>query len=91
MPEKRARKRTSAWDPNQPAGIAFLQRNRYFSGRLLSAKDFELEQNYFLEKQRLHNRLLHGSGIVAGLEVSLNQNSIVVQSGCALDCQGNLI
>jgi hypothetical protein len=94
MPAKRARKGTDGIEPIQPTGVAFLpklQRIRYFGGRLLLARDFELEQNYFLEKHRLHNRLLHGSGIVIGLEVSLDQAQIVVQPGCALDCLGNLI
>jgi hypothetical protein len=68
-----------------------LQRVRYSFGQLLSVADFELEQTYFLEKTRLHNRLLHGSGIIVGLEVALSHSSIAVQPGCALDCVGNMI
>jgi hypothetical protein len=68
-----------------------LQRVHYSTGRLLAAEDFVFEQNYFLEREKLHNQLLHGSGIVDGLEVSISQERIVIQPGCALDCLGNMI
>ena len=41
----------------------------YFYGQLLGAKDFKTEQAYFREKSKLHNRCLHGYGVVCGLEV----------------------
>jgi hypothetical protein len=66
-----------------------FERLRYFYGRLLSAGDFELEQNYFRGKQKLHNRALHGFGIVSGLRVSIVARKIVVSAGLALDCEGN--
>jgi hypothetical protein len=46
-------------------------RVRYFNGQLLSPADFEHEQNYTRTKHRRHNLLLHGTGIVSGLDVSL--------------------
>jgi hypothetical protein len=64
-------------------------RVRFFAGQMLSAKDFETEQAYQLEKRRLHNRLLHGPGVVSGLEVSLDGTSVVVSPGFALDRLGN--
>lgn len=68
-------------------------RNNFFTGRLLTAEDLTLEQQYFRGKQRLHNRALHGFGIVVGLEVdqSNKKNTFVVAPGLALDCQGNEI
>jgi len=48
-----------------------LTRVRYFHGQLLSAADFEQEQNYLRSKQRRHNLLLHGMGIVSGLDVTV--------------------
>ena len=66
-----------------------FRRNNYFTGRVLTATDLELEQNYFREKQRLHNRELHGFGIVSGLEVSRRRDKLVITSGLALDCEGN--
>jgi len=49
-----------------------LQRVNYFTGHLVTAKDFEAEQNYFLEKHRRHNLLCHGPGVVQGLQVSVD-------------------
>src|SRR5215469_7051236 len=64
-----------------------LTRNRYFEGRLLTAADFQVEQDYFRRKMRIHNRCLFGSGIVAGLEVTLDPKNgvITVEPGCAID------
>jgi hypothetical protein len=66
-----------------------FDRLRFFNGRLLTAGDFALEQNYFRSKQKLHNRALHGFGIVAGLKVSIAAGNVVVAAGLALDCEGN--
>jgi hypothetical protein len=49
-----------------------LERLRYFPRQLLTADDMRAEQEYFREKQRRHNRLLHGWGVVCGLEVVLD-------------------
>lgn len=46
-----------------------LKRLNYFYGQLLGAEDFRAEQNYFREKLKLHNRCLHGYGVVCGLRV----------------------
>ncbi len=51
--------------------LPHLTRVRYFQGQFLSAADFELEQDYVRSKQRRHNRLLHGIGIVSGLHVTV--------------------
>ena len=66
-------------------------RNHFFAGRLLTAADLELEQTYFRNKSKLHNRALHGFGIVTGLEVSHRRDKLVIAAGLALDCQGNEI
>ena len=69
-----------------------LQRVLYFTGQLLSEDDFKTEQYYFIEKHRLHNRHLHGWGVVNGLEVSVDKGNVVhVSPGLALDCAGNEI
>jgi hypothetical protein len=47
-----------------------LVRLSYFYGQLLGVKDFQTEQQYFLDKLRLLNRCLHGHGVVCGLGVS---------------------
>lgn len=66
-------------------------RNHFFDGKLLTASDQELEQNYFQNKLKLHNRSLHGFGIVSGLDVSQRRDKLIIASGLALDCQGNEI
>jgi hypothetical protein len=66
-----------------------LKRLRFFTGQVLTAENLELEQNYFREKLKRHNRTLHGFGIVSGLKVIVDAGRIVVEPGLALDCQGN--
>jgi hypothetical protein len=68
-----------------------MKRVRYFSGQVLSTEDLQTEQNYFLEKRKRHNRLLHGSGVVFGLEVSIEGQKVQVSPGFALDCTGEEI
>lgn len=46
-----------------------LERVRFFPRQILGADDLNTEQRYFREKQRRHNRYLHGWGVVCGCEV----------------------
>lgn len=46
-----------------------FERVKYFYGQLLGVREFQSEQSYFYEKHRLHNRYLHGYGVICGLEV----------------------
>ena len=66
-----------------------FERPRYYFGRLLTVDDFTLEQNYFRGKQKLHNRALHGFGLVSGLRVCVESGKVIVSAGLALDCEGN--
>jgi len=67
-----------------------FERPRFFTGKLLTADDLQAEQDYFRGKLRLHNRFLHGWGIVTGLGVTVDQGTTVaVSPGVALDCAGN--
>jgi hypothetical protein len=76
-----------------------MKRLRFFDGQLLTAQDFQAEQEYQLEKRRLHNRLLHGVGVINGLGVSVDDvsvddrpvTSVLVSPGLALDSHGNEI
>lgn len=52
------------------AEVPEFERLNYFFGQMLSAADFRTEQSYFREKLKLHNRCLHGYGVVCGLEVA---------------------
>ena len=68
-----------------------FKRVRYFSGQVLSAADFMAEQEYLRGKQKIHNRLLHGYGVVAGLETKVGGSTVTVSPGFALDRRGNEI
>lgn len=69
--------------------LRYLNRNNFFTGRLLTAEDLSLEQEYFREKLKRHNRNLHGFGVVFGLDVSRRASEVIISSGLALDCVGN--
>lgn len=68
------------------------ERNSFYPGKLLTARDFEAEQRYMNDKRRLLNRLQSGSGIVSGLGVIMaDDSSLILQAGCALDASGREI
>jgi hypothetical protein len=58
-----------------------LERLSYFYGQMLGVQDFRSEQSYFREKLRLHNRCLHGYGVVCGLNVC----AVAVKEPCIPD------
>ena len=70
-----------------------LKRPNYFAGRLLTVEDFQAEQDYHGSKARRHNLLIHGSGVVVGLHVSMENSAVgsavLVEPGFALDPLGN--
>jgi len=67
-------------------------RNLYFHGKLLNVKDFQTEQKYYVNKQRLINRLIHGSGVVCGLKITKKpETQIEISAGIALDPCGREI
>jgi hypothetical protein len=70
-----------------------FRRPRYFHGMLLEDRDFKDEQAYHGAKRRFLNRMLHGSGVVCGLELSAKEGTkeLEISSGLALDCCGNEI
>ena len=69
-----------------------FERNRYYAGKMLTSADFLAEQTYFNNKERFFNSLMYGSGIVCGCGVfSLDDLSILVESGVAIDGQGRQI
>lgn len=69
-----------------------LERNKYFYGKMLTARDFEIEQRYFNNKRRLVNRTILGVGVVCGLGVYQNDDSsFSVETGMALDYLGREI
>ncbi len=71
------------------------RRVKYSKGLVLDVDEFEQEQLYFLEKNRLHNRALHGYGTVCGLNVSVRdkdgKTEVVVTPGIAVAPAGQEI
>ncbi len=66
-----------------------FERNRYFKGKLMTTRDFEMEQKYFNDKRRLLNRLFFGGGIVCGLQViKIDEKTISIEKGLAIDSSG---
>lgn len=49
------------------AGV--MERPRYFPRQLITPDDMNLEQAYFRDKMRRHNKYLHGWGVVCGAQV----------------------
>lgn len=50
-------------------GVAELP--RFFPRQLITSDDLTLEQEYFRNKLRMHNRMLHGWGVVCGAQVCM--------------------
>jgi hypothetical protein len=68
-------------------GLECLCRPRFFAGQLLSEQDLNRLDHYMVEKHKLHNRHLHGSGVVCGLEVKCapcTSGHVTVTPGYAL-------
>jgi hypothetical protein len=70
-----------------------FERIRYTAGMLLTADEFRTEQTYHVERRRLLNRMLHGAGVVSGLEVTggPEDGTVTVAPGFALDRCGREI
>ena len=71
------------------------QRLRFVFGQVLGEQEFRQEQVYFINKNRLHNRGLHGYGTVWGLGLSTfgagDTLEVRVEPGLAVDPCGQEI
>jgi hypothetical protein len=68
-----------------------LERNQYFTGKAMAARDFAADPDYLLGVHRAHNRLCHGWGVLDGLAVTVDQTTtrcVRVDPGVALDRSG---
>jgi hypothetical protein len=59
--------------PSGTGEASGLERVRFFPRQILGADDLNTEQRYFRERQRRHNRFLHGWGVACGCQVQLPQ------------------
>lgn len=66
-------------------------RPRFFAGQLLTEEDLRRLDRYIVSKNKLHNRYLHGWGVVAGLDVRCNgcDGNVTVSEGYALSACGD--
>ena len=73
----------------RPCDIPAVCRSNYYTGKLLTERDFSGEQHYHSDKLRLHNMALHGWGLVCGLTVAPHpvcpQLRIVIEPGLGID------
>jgi hypothetical protein len=64
-------------------------RGYYYRGKLLTERDFTDEQRYVIDKMRLHQRALHGWGVVCGLMAHPHPQCpslrLVITEGLAID------
>ncbi|NBD22291.1 hypothetical protein [Paenibacillus glycinis] len=79
-----------------PVHLHAFERNRYYSGKLMTVRDFQTEQSYLNEKRHLLNRLVHGCGIAYGLQVealsaSADNRGLLIRAGVAIDGCGREI
>lgn len=65
-------------------------RNHWFTGKLLDAYHMKLETDYGTHQRWLVNRMVLGSGVVAGLDVKPGHvpRSVVITPGLAIDWHG---
>jgi hypothetical protein len=70
--------------------IPRIERPAYFDGQRLGADDLTAAADYTRALRQLHNRALHGWGVVTGLGASgaRGERSVRVEAGLALDCAG---
>jgi hypothetical protein len=72
--------------------VECFERPRFFCGQPLSDEDLNAAQRYVIEKNRLHNRYLVGTGVACGLAVRCDpccDGSMIIEPGYAIDCCGN--
>ena len=69
------------------------ERTRYFPRQTVSADDLTLDQEYFRNKLRRHNRYLHGWGVVCGavLKQATTPWTVLVTAGYVLGPYGDEI
>lgn len=72
-------------------GLQPFQRPVFAPGQVLTDIDLSADQDYAVAKNKLHNRYLHGWGVVCGLEVVCNDcdGYVTIHPGYAIDRCGN--
>ena len=76
--------------------LSQFRKNRFFSGKLMTPRDMEAEQEYHAERLHTLARFVAGRGVVHGLEVqSISETDdgleVTIEPGIALDGNGRPI
>jgi competence ComEA-like helix-hairpin-helix protein len=83
---------TFSTTPLDPAVLDPRKRVRYATGLVLGVDEFQQEQSYLMERDRRHQRTLHGYGTVHGLDVRVRlrdgEPEVLVMPGLAVDPAG---
>lgn len=75
-------------------GLHTFVRPRFFAGQLLTETELTSLTSYVTDKQKLHNRYLHGYGVVVGLQVECDGcgPGVLVRPGYAIDpCGADIV
>jgi len=73
-----------------------FERNRFFQGKLMTARDMKTEQDYHAQRLHVLNRFATGSGILHGAEVSSIEETdtellVTIEPGVVIDQHGRPI
>lgn len=72
-----------------------LERNHYFDGKLMTARDMAAEQDYHRDRLDTLARLATGTGILFGLDATVERSGdrleVTVERGAAIDHAGRLV
>jgi hypothetical protein len=76
----------SCCTPAQTCDTGISERPRYFPRQIITSDDLTLDQEYERARRRLHNRMLHGWGVVCGAKVCpVPATSSTAAAGCAFE------
>ncbi|MGV2287311.1 hypothetical protein AAHK20_01235 [Trinickia sp. YCB016] len=75
--------------PKIPADVALCL--SYSDGMFLTAQNMTLEASYYSNWITWQNRFLYTPGVLSGLAVTLENNTLVVASGAAIDSLGDFL
>jgi hypothetical protein len=80
-------------DDTTDCGLHSFERNRFFHGKLMTARDMAAEQRYHRNRLRTLAEHVTGEGIVCGLETTVEAEGdslvVTVEPGLALDSCGH--
>ena len=76
-------------------GLERFSRNRYFNGKLMTARDMQAEQTYHARRLETLAGHVLGEGVVCGLETTVTADdggvTVTVEPGVAVDSHGRVV